>query len=515
MAGLAGYFKGVIDKLRSKDADERPAKFFESTDLSRRASANFERYLKEFIETNETHGLPAERLSKQEWEQLNDELKGIGVFLIPMERNGGLYYWFSKSFRNRLPNFENALNEFLQTGKNTKFNTLLLNESELRLLNGELADKGIALVKRYVDGVVFYEFDKSLRGRASSKFEQYLEDFIQNGTRVGLPAWRLSEQEWKQLNDELKDTGVVLVPKKEGDRVGYWFAWRAEPVNATGGKGKADKFLSGKEDVENILIEEIRKKYPGISTITILEILRSKDSIDSDSVYQKIRYKQDGDYVDVSKQDFDRAFIYALTSAGNKDELFELYKMNKWNPDEYKQYKNRDSRSAKWPSNKNILMSGTQSWTWFRSVYGDGASRPVDDKNNPNGFHISLNVNVVDGLLKALDDILIEDGGRYIESYKFPKPSYVSGDNQINGYGEILRRHDPVTIYMYARNPQLEQKIVKAIAPFVRSNDGLIGEILGDGACINVETSRNDGPSVGEAIAMDVVEMICKYKDRL
>ena len=67
---------------------------------------------------------------------------------------------------------------------------------------------------------------------------------------------------------------------------------------------------------------------------------------------------------------------------------------------------------------------------------------------------------------------------------------------------------------MNARNIQLEQKIANAVQPFVRSNDGLVGEMLGRGVSISPETSST-GVSVGKQVAIDISKFISQYKDRL
>ncbi|MBR0212961.1 MAG: hypothetical protein IJQ55_05140, partial [Alphaproteobacteria bacterium] len=100
------------------------------------------------------------------------------------------------------------------------------------------------------------------------------------------------------------------------------------------------------------------------------------------------------------------------------------------------------------------------------------------------------------------DGIMVADGGRYIDSYKFPKTSYYDK--------HILKRHDPVTIYISARNPELEKKIADAVRPFVRSNEGLIDEMLGYGVSISPETSgtsEND-LSVGQQAALNISQII-------
>lgn len=309
--------------------------------------------------------------------------------------------------------------------------------------------------------------DNGLRDRASKNFEKYLKDFLNTGNSAGLPESRLTKEEWVQLNKSLIEVGVQLVPHMQDGYMYYWFTKASRPMD------KVSVWAHGREELENRLIKIIQQKYPNLSTITILNILRSGNPTDDNMIYRMLRYKQDGEYTDVSQKEFEDAFYYALESC-----------------------------SKQWPQGRHINMHGMQYWTWFRSC-GGSTEHPVIDPNNPNGFHISLNVRVTQNLLKVLDDFLITDGGRYINSYKFPKTNF---------YDEILSRHDPVTIYTNARNPNLEKQIAAAIQPFVRSNDGLVGEMLGKGISISPETSNaNSGISVGEAISKDIAGIIKQY----
>ena len=109
---------------------------------------------------------------------------------------------------------------------------------------------------------------------------------------------------------------------------------------------------------------------------------------------------------------------------------------------------------------------------------------------------------VLEGLIKALDDVLAQDAGRYIEYYKFPKSDY---------YDEAITRHDPVTIYLSARNRDIEQNIVRAVAPYARSNEGLLGEILGYGVDISPETTQKYGMSVGQVVGRQIYAMLKNY----
>ena len=54
--------------------------------------------------------------------------------------------------------------------------------------------------------------DTNLRLRASANFERYLQSFLDGDPSVGLPVTRLSVQDWKELNSNLAEKGVVLVP---------------------------------------------------------------------------------------------------------------------------------------------------------------------------------------------------------------------------------------------------------------------------------------------------------------
>ena len=381
----------------------------------------------------------------------------------------------SNNLRNRASkNFEKYLNEFLNTGETVGLPAARLNDTEWKQLNAELYSQGVTLIPSTEKGVLYYWFSKSkpvndLRNRASKNFEKYLNEFLTDRKNAGLPGSRLTQEEWTQLNKSLLESGVQLVPYTQDGRTYYWFTEASKPMD------KISIFAHGREKVENKLIEIIQQKYPNLSTNTILNILRSENPTNDNMIYRMLRYKQDGQYTDVSQQEFEDAFNYARTSC-----------------------------SKKYSNGRYLNMHGWQHWTWFRFC-GGNTEAPAINPKNPNGFHISLNVRVTKDLLKILDDFLIKDGGKYIHSYKFPKTNF---------YNEILSRHDPVTIYTNARNPELEKQIANAIQPFVRSNDGLIGDMLGKGISISPETSNaNSGISVGQAVSMNIANIIRQHGD--
>ena len=327
-----------------------------------------------------------------------------------------------------------------------------------------------------------------LRNRASKNFDKHLTDFLTTGKTSGFPESRLSKEEWDLLNQSLIESGVQLVPHSQNGHVYYWFTNASRPVN------KTNVFARGRKELKNRLIEIIQQKYPNLSKITILNILRSDNPTDVDTIFKMLRYKQDGEYTDVSQQEFEDAFYYAITSCSNDTELINKGGLHNWNGIEYALTHNMGKKKTQ---SKHISMSGLQNWTWFR--FYDNGTQGFDTAAR---FHISLNVRVTKDLLKVLDTFLVQDGGKYINLYKFPKTDY---------YDEILYRHDTVTIYTKARNPELEKQIARAIQPFVRSKDGLIGEILGKGISICPETTAKNKTSVGRTAAKDIANIIKKY----
>ena len=64
--------------------------------------------------------------------------------------------------------------------------------------------------------------------------------------------------------------------------------------------------------------------------------------------------------------------------------------------------------------------------------------------------------------------------------------------------GSCHKRYDVITIYLYNRNQEIEAAVARAVAPYVRDNHGLIGEMVGPGVAIAEETTEKYGKSVGQ-----------------
>lgn len=287
-----------------------------------------------------------------------------------------------------------------------------------------------------------------LKNRASKSFDKYLNALL-NGTDVYmLPKGRLSDREWRELNDLLSEKNVKFVETIE----------RGVPYMQFSKTNNHGEFKRATAKVKVMQFNAIRNKYPYLSDSVIQEIVDNQDNISPGEIYNMIRHTKKK--YNLSRAEFNKAVAYGET------------------PNNY------------------IDVSQYQRWTWVRKsrVQQPHAKRDI--------HHISLNVNIVEGLIKALDDVLAQDAGKYIEYYKFPKSDY---------YDEAITRHDPVTIYLSARNREIEQKIVRAVAPYVRSNEGLLGEILGYGVDISPETTQKYGMSVGQMVSGQIYAMLKNY----
>ena len=191
------------------------------TGLKSKASQNFDKHLNDFLQTGNSAGLPAGRMSKSEWDELNNLLKQQNVKLT----ENGSYMYFSKmgaelsdfaSLRNKASqNFDKYLNEFLQTGSSAGLPAGRMSKSEWDKLNEFLRPQGVKLTENN-SYMYFTRIDSQLpnfaelRAKASQNFDKYLNDFLRTGSSAGLPAGRMSKSEWDKLNEFLKPQGVKL-----------------------------------------------------------------------------------------------------------------------------------------------------------------------------------------------------------------------------------------------------------------------------------------------------------------
>lgn len=69
--------------------------------LRSRASRNFDKYLRAFLERDEAYMLPRERMTDEMWRELNKSLVSHGVRLVPVEKDGVSYMMFSALSKQR------------------------------------------------------------------------------------------------------------------------------------------------------------------------------------------------------------------------------------------------------------------------------------------------------------------------------------------------------------------------------------------------------------------------------
>lgn len=222
---------------------------------------------------------------------------------------------------------------------------------------------------------------------------------------------------------------------------------------------KQENFLSADTKIKHRQFCAIKRAYPNLSDEVIRGIVANQDVLLADDIYYLIRFYEKG---------------------------YEL---------PYMEFKDAVDYAEK--PTKDIKVFEYQRWTWSRASVIERQHFIKDI------HHMSLNVNVVEGLVKALDKVVVEDAGRYIDYYKIPKAGY---------YKEATTRHDPVTVYLYNRNREVEQNIVKAVAPYARSNEGLLGQVLGKGVDINEETSCKYGMSVGRMASKKIYDMLANTR---
>lgn len=371
--------------------------------------------------------------------------------------------------------FAKYIKDFLQTGKSVGLPAQRLSHEEWDAVNKKLLPYGVQLTLQYDKGVPFMWFERAtqtigatensnsgnstltqLMMRASKNFEQYKQDCLTGKAEPMLPTQRLSRSEWDELNRLIADQGIRFIPiVYQGHQ--YMQFSRITPENrATPVNGNAAAFQAGANAVRVKAFDQIKQQYPNLSDEVVQHIVDNQLTLDANDIYKIIRHALRP--YDTPQSEFENA---ANKGSFNTDDIFA------W---------------------------AYQNWTWSRR-----AKNRVARQSNHCGYHLSLNVHVVPGLIDALDKVLAQDMGRHIDYYKFPKANY---------FDEIQYRHDPVTIYLYDRDPATEQAIVSAVAPYVRSNEGLLGQILGPGVDINAETSNGGGLSVGQTIAVNIKRIL-------
>ena len=116
--------------------------------------------------------------------------------------------------------FKAALDEFEQTGKRTAvFPRDKVSDDAWDEINRTLESRGIRMRSGTSGGRAVMAFDNipdhpatiaRLRNRASKRFNEYFDTLKSTGRGVSWPASRLTDDEWKIVNDSLADDGIRL-----------------------------------------------------------------------------------------------------------------------------------------------------------------------------------------------------------------------------------------------------------------------------------------------------------------
>ncbi len=110
-----------------------------------------------------------------------------------------------------------------------------------------------------------------------------------------------------------------------------------------------------------------------------------------------------------------------------------------------------DYKNVKLLVNSDTDKDGsTNGWFYRRYTPAPKIRKKVKER-------LSLNVYMAPGLINNLDEIVNDDKGEHISEYKTP-----------SGIKDWAGRYDPITIYFYDLTPELLQKIVIAVKPYLR-----------------------------------------------
>lgn len=368
-----------------------------------------------------------------------------------------------------------------------------------------------------------------LTARLSTNFDKYMWRFIDTGENVDFPMNSITWKELQEINKHIKQYGIILAEYPKNPTI-QWLLHNKQTYRfdiAPGSDGYFEllchrvnknfdyylnRFLRGEKsagflvgcmsermwmDLNNLLskhgiimhrekgkngqdfmvfrhkkqvfengtlslrqrmFNEIKQKYPNIPDININAIL---EETDEHRIYNLLRFKLNNAYDKPTAQDYQ-----------------DVYK-----------YMGEHTRNS-------IEYKADAGWLWGKYA---GTDRP---QHGHSAYHISLNVAVNVNALAALDDILRQDRGRIIKKYKIP-----------NTHAGCVTRFDTITIYTVARDAALEQRIYNALAKYVRSNEGLIGQEIGRGMVIAPETTTKYGRSLGQHVADNIANWFAQIKE--
>ncbi len=360
------------------------------------------------------------------------------------------------------PNFDKYLENFILYGENVEFPTNL-SDDENQNINAELKSYGVWLHRTgpntgYRFGVNKNSgtgYKKLLWLRANKEFDNYVNYFLKTGEPQGFSVGRMTDEMWNDLSASLIERGIVLHPEVHTSGQKYMVLRSLDWVRKNG---------NAAEKTNMKIFDDIKKFYPNVpaGNAYLISNLNTDNLVgrenfaeyEIDDAYKLLRHTRPGEtlYTNESLDDFKKSRAYQLDHANRKSGVFGM---------------NHDG--------------------WFWRGFSDQSNHILPDGRD--SWHISINARLCPELLRALDQVVVQDQGRTILEYKFT-----------DHYSAVGTRFDTISMYTRARDPELEAAIARAVAPFVRSNDGLMGDMLGKGVSIIRDTSTTD-KSVGQVAA--------------
>ena len=344
------------------------------------------------------------------------------------------------------------LKRFIDTGKNVEFANVIERE-ELNEVNKTLEQYGVRIWYLILDG--------------GSKVALTFEILPGTAGYFKLLCHRASLNFDKYLNRFLTDNQTTGLPvNRLSERM--WTDLNIELLKRYGiilnretyngqeymmFRRRQDVYNMGTQTIRQRLFNRIKQKYPNIPDININAMI---EETDESKIYHLLRFKLDGPYDRPSRDEY--APVDKYFRDGRKRDDVQYF--------------------------ENHALYGFYS----------GPDRVHGRRGK---YHISLNVSVNVAVLAKIEDIVRQDRSKIIQQYKF-----------FDAYEDVVTRFDPITIYTYERDADLEQRIYNAIKPYVRSNEGLIGEEIGPGMVITPEITSSLGKSVGQKAAGDIAKMI-------
>ena len=391
-------------------------------DLQNRASTSFSTYVTNVKQKDKVVNFPKDRLNDAEWKQLSKY----------MEENEGIIIRENPFDKNSMQMLQNTSKKTATSTRNvTKGAASTASKSA-----GNLDDVVAISAKQANASNV-----ATLRQSASNNFDKYLADVKTNSTGKGekLPKNHLNDAGWNEVNKSLAGDNVQLVDTGDG----YMQFVRADHIDDE--------------------VEVVAKVVPDVFDARKMRVSDGSGKL----------------YVRNSASEMLGYPVNGNDAVNDVGQLYETIRRGIEYPVDNTKV-SRAINAMEKPNNNAILYRApintpTYNYDWHVHSYNGPRGSSAEVR-----YHVSLNVEVDDTLIKKLDDIIARDQGQHIVNFKIPP---------VGRRWETMA--DPISIYMRGTNPEIERAIAEAAKPYVRTSSeiGLLGRKIDNGVAIAYETS--------------------------